>query len=118
MAEVLQPPRAIANLLLHFPLSRLCRALPLVHPSCRGFEQVAGDWVSVLANEYGVPGVIDGQDDHCMGMLYDLAGSQIAVRKCDPVDAHADDYAVEYLAAVDSSFRLYALARVVTAHGR
>ena len=118
---VQNPPRASKRPAL-YPISScssLCAASsgdsPGSMPPCRSFQQVFAYRVPVLSNEQRPARLIDGQDDHCVGVLGHLSGRPLAVGQLDLVDVELDHPPVEHVTAPDRAFRLHFPAHGVTA---
>ena len=107
---VQNPPRPSKRPAL-YPISSwssLCAASsgssPGSMPARRSLQQVLAYRVPVLSNEQRPARLIDGQNDHSVGVLGHLAGRPLAVGKLDLIDL---DPPVVHVAAGNRALRLY-----------
>ena len=118
-AETVQATGLVPDLLLQFPLRGLVRVFAGIDPACRSLKQVFAYRVPVLSNEQCPARLIDGQNDHSVGVLGHLACSPLAIGELDLVHVQLDHPPVEHVTAPNRAFRLYfPVHGVIARHAR
>ena len=104
---------------LELSLRGLVGGLAGIDPAGRSLQQVFAYRVSVLSNEQRPARLIDGQDDHRVGVLGHLASRPPAVGKLYLIDVQLDYSPVVHVTPPNRAFRLYfPVHGVIARHAR